>query len=242
MYRPLAAALVETAPSSLRGQCVLDLGAGTGVASDALAAVGARPVAVDLALAMLCHRQSRRPPGVVGDAQALPFRDGAFDAVVAAFSLNHVPDPEVALSECRRVTKPGGLVLASTFPNDADHPAKAVVESVLAEFGYERPGWYHRFKDHIAALTGDAEHFAEAAAAAGLTHARVDSVEVEAGLDDPDTAIEWRLNMPHTIGFLAGLDPPAQAALRTRVTAALKQTTTSSVSMLALRAHVRTDR
>lgn len=237
VYRLLAVALVETAPSSLRGQRVLDLGAGTGVASDALAAIGVRPVAVDLALAMLRHRQSHRPPGVVGDAQALPFHDGAFDAIVAAFSLNHVPDPVVALSECRRVTKSSGLILASTFPSDADHPAKAAVETVLQQFGYQRPRWYQRFKDYIAALTGDAERLAHAAAAAGLTHARVDRVEVEAGLDDPDRAIEWRLNMPHTIDFLAGLDPATQAALRARVTAALTRTRTSSVPMLALRAH-----
>ena len=186
---------------------------------------------------MLAHRRADRPPGVAGDAQALPFRDGAFDAVVAAFSLNHVPDPALALGECRRVTSSGGLVLASSFPREADHPAKAAVEASLEEFGYQRPGWYATCKDRVAGLTGDPETFAQAAAAAGLNPARVDRVEVEVGLDRPELVVEWRLNMPHAIGFVAGLDPPTRAALRARATAALPGGLPSSVAMLTLRAH-----
>lgn len=238
VYRRLALALIEAAPISLADRRVLDLGAGTGVASEALAAAGARPVGLDLAVAMLCHQQARRPPGVAGDAQALPLRDSAFDAVVAAFSLNHVPDPATALTECRRVTRTGGFILASTFPSEADHPAKAAVETTLQQFGYQRPRWYQTFKEHIAARTGDAERFARAATAAGLAHVRVDPVEVEAGLDDPEMAVEWRLNMPHTIGFVAALDPRARAELRARAVADLPTKLPSSVSILTLRAGV----
>lgn len=55
----------------------------------------------------------------VADAQALPFEDGLFDAVVAVHMLYHVPDQGRALLEVRRVLKPGGRFYAST--NSRDH-------------------------------------------------------------------------------------------------------------------------
>ncbi|MFO7960998.1 MAG: class I SAM-dependent methyltransferase [Nitriliruptoraceae bacterium] len=235
VYQRLADALVAAAGRPLAGRYVLDLGAGTGVASEVLSHVGAHPVALDLAVEMLAHRDAERPPGVAGDARALPFRDSAFDAVVAAFSLNHVPDLEGALAEARRVIRPGGLLLASTFPSGADHPAKATVEATLEEFGYRRPGWYATFKDRIADLTGDPDALVRAAAAAGLTEIRVDRVTVEAGLDRPETAVEWRLNMPHATDFVAELTASGRAALRARATAALPGELPSSVHMLILR-------
>ncbi len=238
LYHRLAAALVAAGPSRLAGRRVLDLGAGTGVASDVLSAAGARPVAIDLAHSMLAHRKHDRPPGVVGDAAALPFHDSTFDAVVAAFSLNHAPDPGAVLAQCRRVTRSGGWILASTFPSGADHPAKAVVETTLEQFGYRRPGWYATFKADIADRTGAPGALLEVALAAGLTDACVDRVAVDAGLDDPDVAVAWRLNMPHTIGFVAGLDPDTRAALHTSARAALSDGLPPSVTMLALRARV----
>ena len=239
LYRRLADALVTTAGhEELGGQRVLDLGAGTGVASEVLSAVGARPVGFDIAHAMLTHRQSERPPGVVGDAAALPFSEGVFGAIVAAFCLNHVPDPPGALAECRRVTRTGGLVLASTFPSGADHPAKAGVEAVLERFGYRRPDWYATFKASIADRTGASDAFFEAATTAGLADVRVDRVDVDAGLHDPATAVTWRLNMPHTVGFVAELDPSDREALRAAAIAAMPPGLPPSVPMLVLRARV----
>ncbi len=238
VYRRLADALVAAAGRTLAGRDVLDLGAGTGVASEVLAQAGARPVALDLAVEMLAHRSAERPPSVCGDARALPFRDGAFDAVVAACSLNHVPDLEVAVAEARRVIRPGGLLLASTFPSGADHPAKTAVEAALEEFGYRRPGWYATFKDHGANRTGDRDAVARAASAAGLTGIRVDLVRVEAGLDRPETAVEWRLNMAHTTDFVAGLTPDDRAALRARAIAGMRHDLHSWVHLLILRAEV----
>lgn len=50
----------------------------------------------------------------VGDAQVLPFPDGAFDVVMARHMLYHVPDVDRAVSEAARILSPGGYLLATT--------------------------------------------------------------------------------------------------------------------------------
>jgi SAM-dependent methyltransferase len=48
------------------------------------------------------------------DAQAIPYPDAAFDIVIANFMLYHVPDRQKALTEIRRVLRPGGILVAAT--------------------------------------------------------------------------------------------------------------------------------
>jgi ubiquinone/menaquinone biosynthesis C-methylase UbiE len=50
-----------------------------------------------------------------GDAEALPFADSSFDAVVGAFVLNHLPRPEVAAAELARVLASGGRLALSVW-------------------------------------------------------------------------------------------------------------------------------
>src|SRR5262245_36404062 len=52
-------------------------------------------------------------PDVAADVAALPFRDGAFDAIKVTEVLEHVPDPAAALAECRRVLRARGHVVIS---------------------------------------------------------------------------------------------------------------------------------
>src|SRR5687767_7852362 len=99
VYDRLAEVLVDLSPVPLAGRLVLDVGAGTGAASRAIARAGGRPVAVDLALGMLAVDRRRRPPGAVADGRRLPLATDSCGAVVAAFSFNHVPDPQRAFGE-----------------------------------------------------------------------------------------------------------------------------------------------
>jgi demethylmenaquinone methyltransferase/2-methoxy-6-polyprenyl-1,4-benzoquinol methylase len=52
---------------------------------------------------------------VAGDALALPFRDASFDAVTISFGLRNVADPDAALAEMLRVTRPGGRLVICEF-------------------------------------------------------------------------------------------------------------------------------
>ncbi|MFC7176814.1 methyltransferase domain-containing protein [Halosegnis marinus] len=61
-----------------------------------------------------------------GDAERLPFRDDAFDALWSSGSIEYWPDPVAALREFRRVTKPGGTVLVV----GPDYPDSAVFQKL----------------------------------------------------------------------------------------------------------------
>ena len=99
------------------GQRVLDLAGGTGTSSEPFARAGALVVACDFSLGMLAVGKRRQPllPFVAGDALRLPFADGAFDAVTISFGLRNVHDPDAALAEMLRVTRPGGRLVVCEF-------------------------------------------------------------------------------------------------------------------------------
>jgi SAM-dependent methyltransferase len=90
------------------GGRILDLGGGDGTLRGPLAARGYAYVNADLAPA---GRGSVR-----ADAQRLPFRDAAFDVIVSGDSLEHFPDPRLAVAEARRVLgSQGRLVIWVPF-------------------------------------------------------------------------------------------------------------------------------
>lgn len=235
VYRRLADALVARAPADLAGRRTLDLGSGTGVATRALVATGAEPIGLDLALEMLVQERAARAPGVAGDARLLPFGDRSFDAVVAACCLNHL-EPDAPLRECRRVLGDGGVLLASSFPSDRPHPAKEVIEAVLADHGWQPPSWYADFRQRVAAVTGDPGRLAAVARATGFGDVVTEILEVEAGVDDPQRVVAWRLNMPHTLGFVESLEPPARERLRADAVASVGNRHPSTVALLTLTA------
>ena len=99
------------------GERVLDLAAGTGTSSSPLAQRGATVVPCDFSLGMLGVGRRRDPSlaFVAGDAMALPFADGSFDAVTISFGLRNTVDPGAALAEMRRVTRIGGRLVVCEF-------------------------------------------------------------------------------------------------------------------------------
>lgn len=213
-YRRLSEALIAACPVPLGGRLALDLGAGTGAASRVCTDAGARVVALDAAVGMLAHRRRFRPPAAAGDAGRLPFPDGVFEVLVAAFVLNHLSDAEGALAEAVRVTRPGGRLLAATFHRGWTHPAKDAVEEALASFGWRKPAWYADLKERTAPALGTPEAFAEAAAGAGWAEVRIIDTTVDTGLRTAADLAAWRLGMAQTAPFVAGLADTARARLR----------------------------
>lgn len=106
-------------------QTVLDLGAGPGRATAAMRKKWpkARVVAVDLAMPMLREAGKRsgwfRPfDRVCADVRALPFAEGSVDVLFSNLCLQWVEDLSATFAGFRRVLKPGGLMLVSTFGPD----------------------------------------------------------------------------------------------------------------------------
>jgi SAM-dependent methyltransferase len=101
-------------------QVVADVGCGNGFDLRQLVPSGRckHGIGIDLSAGMLRGLEdvgrSGRLSLIQADAQQLPLTDGSVDVALAMHMLYHVPDVHAAVAELRRITRPGGTVLAST--------------------------------------------------------------------------------------------------------------------------------
>ncbi|MFI4956560.1 MAG: bifunctional demethylmenaquinone methyltransferase/2-methoxy-6-polyprenyl-1,4-benzoquinol methylase UbiE [Gammaproteobacteria bacterium] len=140
LWKKIAIDLLKATP----GEHILDLAAGTGDLSRAIAKrVGptGKVIASDINPNMLEEGRKKcldtgifnQIEFVVADAQALPFEDNSFDAVTMGFGLRNVPEPEKALREMARVLKPGGRALVLEFSK----PAYAWLQSLYDQYSFK---------------------------------------------------------------------------------------------------------
>ncbi|MGD0239492.1 MAG: methyltransferase domain-containing protein [Streptosporangiaceae bacterium] len=120
-------------------EAVADVGCGNGLYLAELARRGHEgPVlGVDMSPGMLTAARSRAPRAalLVADAAALPVRDGAVGLTLAMHMLYHVPEPDRAVRELRRITRPGGRLIVGL--NGADHlrELRGLIAEGLASLG-----------------------------------------------------------------------------------------------------------
>jgi SAM-dependent methyltransferase len=108
---------------------VLDVATGPGYVASEATRRGASVVAVDFSEAMLAEAR-RHHPGIdfrSGDAEALPFPEASFDAVVMSFGLLHLARRDRALTEAHRVLRPGGRLAFTVW----DTPENAVAFGIV---------------------------------------------------------------------------------------------------------------
>lgn len=141
---------------SMRVSRILEVAAGTGVVTRALATLeNVSIIATDLNQAMLDEAAAvgtARPVGwQQADAMALPFPDGEFDAAVCQFGAMFFPDKAKAFSEIRRVLKPGGVFIFNVWDriseNEFADSISTALEMVFPEdpprFLVRTPHGYH---------------------------------------------------------------------------------------------------
>jgi SAM-dependent methyltransferase len=139
---------------------VLEVAAGTGVVTRALASALPDDVAVtatDLSPAMLAEARrvgtSRPMTWRQADALRLPFDDATFDAVVCQFGVMFFPDRPRAFAEARRVLREGGVLLFSVWDRLEENEFPHVVSDALATLFPDDPPSFmrrvpHGYHDH----------------------------------------------------------------------------------------------
>jgi ubiquinone/menaquinone biosynthesis C-methylase UbiE len=136
-----------------RNASIVDIGCGTGLASEPFALNGFPVTGVDPSEAMLERARARTPEAtyVTGSAEQLPFPEARFDVALCADAF-HLFDKERAMAEIQRVLKPRGTVaIWWKFPM-SDDDVKALRDSVLTEFVSEAPqGGLSGFREFYSA-------------------------------------------------------------------------------------------
>jgi SAM-dependent methyltransferase len=206
--RLLSAASVE------RGTRLLDVASGPGYVAAAAAAAGATAVGVDFSSEMV-HQAARHYPAIrfyEGDAGALPFRDGSFDAVAINFGVLHLARPDAALTEARRVLVPRGRCALTVWAKPDVSIGFGIVLRAIETHGRmhvplpEGPPFF-RFSDPDEA--------ARSLIAAGFVQPSVELVPLVWRLESAESLYEaFVQGAVRTAALLRGQTPGALVAIR----------------------------
>jgi SAM-dependent methyltransferase len=244
LFAPWAMQLVLAA-NLQSGERVLDLACGTGVVARQLAAHRGSPgtiVGLDLNPNMLkvAHRTATRASQAiewcVGKGERLPFADRSFDLICCQFGLMFFSDWAGALTEMRRVLRPGGRVVVSVWQGLDRHPFYQSLDAVSRK---------HLGQSSVQAVfaLGDASVLRRLLTEAGFGSVRIEPATLTARFSNPEAFLEWEIGVdPADVPALRDLDAPAQAArltaLRQEMQAPLNEIMQGGAAVLPFHAHV----
>ena len=190
----------------LQGVRILDAGCGEGYGADWFAGLGAEVVALDYDEAAIAHVESAYPrvTAVRGNLNALPLPDASTDAVVSLQVIEHIWNLGEFLAECRRVLRPGGVIVVSTPNRPVFSPGLQRGEKPVNPF-------------HV-------EEFDAEQVEAMLRHAGFSSVRVE-GLHHAGVISDWEeqhgpIVAAHVLAVTSGSWPTELLEVLPRLTAA----------------------
>jgi SAM-dependent methyltransferase len=202
------------------GVRLLDVACGPGDAAAAATKRGVQATGVDFATAMVAQASHLHPDSAfcVGDAEALPFPDAAFDAVVINFGVLHFADPDRAFAEAHRVLRPGGRLAFTVWAPPGRAVGFAIVLEAIERHGRmdvplpEGPPFF-RF--------ADPDESRGALSAVGFAGAQVRELPLRWRLPGSDALLDAFLEGGvRTRGLLRAQTPAALTAIREAVRAA----------------------
>ena len=224
LFAPWAARLVELAKPAA-GECVLDVGCGTGIVARQVAShVGANGTVtgIDPNPNMLAvARTAAARDGVAiewleGRAEKLPFADNSFDVVLSQFALMFFTDKVAALAEMRRVVTANGRVFLSVWQGLDRHPFYATLNDVIQQ----RLGM--AALQEIFAL-GNAEALRALAVQAGFQRVEIRPISMTARFPNPGGFLAGEIEVDTAaIPSMQHLDSAAREAIVATIAADMK--------------------
>lgn len=218
------------------GRRWLDVGCGTGALAQSLLEHTApgEVVGIDASEGYAAYARDRvRDPRArfeVGDARALPFDDGSFDAVVSGLVLNFVPEPERAAAEMVRVTRAGGPVVAYVW----DYAGRMELMRHFWDAAVSLDPGARDLDEGVRFPLCRPEPLADLFRGAGLDQVEVRAIDVPTvfrGFDDYWSPFEG--GQGPAPGYVMSLDEDRRIALRKLIRASLPLEPDGSIHLIA---------
>jgi SAM-dependent methyltransferase len=214
----------------------LDIGCGAGAVSLAVLQ-DANPgmvLGVDRSLGFIHFaRQKMQDPRIrflTGDAQAVPLRGQAFDAVVSGLVLNFIPQPEQAVREMARVVKPGGVVALYVW----DYAGKMQMLRHFWNAAWALDPSSYPMDEGRRFPICDPQALADLFRGAGLREVRVIPLDIDTHFTDFDDYWNPFLGSQGPApGYVMSLSDERRAALRERLREALPIALDGSIPLVA---------